>query len=319
VSKKPRIAVVGSANTDLQFMSERVPRGGETMFGTGFDMGFGGKGANQAVAASLCGAQVSMVAAVGGDLLGAETIRNFKSLDVDTAGVRVIDTAATGAALILVEPDGENRIVVVKGANDLLGPADVDGAASQLAAADLILLQFEVPLETVYHTLRFAKAHNVRCMVNPAPALPADLAALATADYLILNETEAEVITGHKTGSPAELNGCVEQLLGSGFRRVVLTLGAQGALLASTTERVHVPPFPVHAVDTSGAGDAFIGSLATFLGEGLAEVEAVRRANLYAALSATHVGTQKSFPRRDRFEAELARRASPPAPAGARR
>ncbi len=308
MSKKPRIAVVGSANTDLQFMSERVPRGGETMFGTGFDMGFGGKGANQAVAASLCGAQVSMVAAVGGDLFGAETVRNFKTLGVETRGVRVIDTAATGAALILVEPNGENRIVVVKGANEQLAPADVDGAADQLAAADLILLQFEVTLETVYHTIRFAQAHKVRCVVNPAPALPADLAALAAADYLILNETEAEVITGHKTQSAAERDACLDHLLAQGFRRVVLTLGAQGALLAGAGERLHVPAFAVQAVDTSGAGDAFIGSLATFLGEGLEEREAVRRANLYAALSAMHVGTQKSFPRRESFEVELARR-----------
>ncbi len=311
MSKTPRIVVVGSANTDLQFMSDALPRGGETIFGTGFDMGFGGKGANQAVAASLCGARVGMVAAVGGDLLGAETIRNFKSLGVDTSGVRVIGEAATGAALILVEPDGENRIIVVKGANDLLSPADVDAAASQLAAADLILLQFEIPLATVYHTIRFAKAHNVRCMVNPAPALPANLAELGAADYLILNETEAQVMTGRTSASQSQLDGCVEQLLGSGFRRVVLTLGAKGALLASASERVHLPPFPVHAVDTTGAGDAFIGSLATFLGEGLAEQEAVTRANLYAALSATRVGTQKSFARRDEFEAELARRRTP--------
>ncbi len=315
MSKTPRIVVVGSANTDLQFMSDAVPRGGETIFGTGFDIGFGGKGANQAVAASLCGAHVGMVAAVGGDLLGAETLRNFKSRGVDTSGVRVIDAAATGAALILVEPDGENRIIVVKGANDLLRPADVDAAASQLAAADMILLQFEIPLETIYHTIRFAKAHNVRCMLNPAPALAANLAELGAADYLIVNETEAEVISGRPARSPEQLEECVRQLLGSGFRRVVLTLGAKGALLASASERVHLPPFPVHAVDTTGAGDAFIGSLATFLGEGLPEQEAVGRANLYAALSATRVGTQKSFVRRDQFEAELARRRSPPAAA----
>ena len=313
MSKTPRIVVVGSANTDLQFMSDALPRGGETIFGTGFDMGFGGKGANQAVAASLCGAHVGMVAAVGGDLLGTETVRNFKSLGVDTSGVRVIGKAATGAALILVEPNGENRIIVVKGANDLLSPADVDAAASQLAAADMILLQFEIPLETVYHTIRFAKAHNVRCMLNPAPALPADLAELGAADYLIVNETEAEVMTGRTARSESELDGCLDQLLGSGFRRVVLTMGSKGALLATASERIHLPPFPVRAVDTTGAGDAFIGSLATFLGEGMAEQEAVTRANLYAALSATRVGTQKSFARRAEFEAELAHRRKPDA------
>lgn len=317
MTKKPRIVVVGSANTDLQFMSQSIPRGGETIFGTGFDMGFGGKGANQAVAASLCGSQVEMIAAVGEDLFGAETIKNFESMGVQTSAVRVIPDAPTGAALILVEPDGENRIIVVKGANDLLTPKDVDAMTAQLAAADMILLQFEIPLETVYRTIEVAKAHNVRCMVNPAPALPADLSKLAAADYLILNETEAEVITGRRVQSEADIDSCVGMLMDSGIRRIVLTLGAKGALLATGAARVHVPPFQVRAVDTTGAGDAFIGSLATFLTEGMSEQEAVSRANLYAALSATRTGTQKSFTRRAEFEAELARRrenpqASPP-------
>ena len=313
----PRIAVVGSANTDLQFMSDIVPRGGETIFGTGFDMGFGGKGANQAVAAALCGAQVDMVGAVGGDMFGAETIRNFNSKGVRTSGVRVIPDVPTGAALILVEAGGENRIIVAKGANDRLTPADVDAAASQLAAADVVLLQFEVPLETVYHTIRLAKAHEVRCIVNPAPALPADLAELARADYLVVNETEAEVLSGRKVRSEGDLQACVDTLLDHGMRRVILTLGARGALLASRSARAHVPPFQVNAVDTTGAGDAFIGSLAVFLTEGMSEGEAVSRANLYAAMSATRTGTQKSFAKRAEFEAELSRRradASPPPP-----
>jgi len=318
VTDTPCIAVVGSANTDLQFMSDVVPRGGETIFGTGFDMGFGGKGANQAVAAALCGARVDMVAAVGGDIFGAETIRNFNSKGVRTSGVRVIPDVPTGAALILVESNGENRIIVAKGANGQLRPADVDAAAPQLAAADMVLLQFEVPLETVYHTIRFARAHNVRCIVNPAPALPADLAELALADYLVVNETEAEVLSGRKVQAEGDLQACVDALLDRGMRRVILTLGARGALLASRSARVHVPPFPVSAVDTTGAGDAFIGSLAVFLTEGMSEGEAVSRANLYAAMSATRTGTQKSFARRAEFEAELSRRradaARPPSP-----
>ncbi len=308
MARRPQIVVVGSANTDLQFMSNVVPRGGETVFGTGFDMGFGGKGANQAVAAALCGAEVEMVAAVGDDLLGAETVKNFNSLGVGTSRIRAIPGAPTGAALILVAADGENRIIVAKGANELLTPADVDAAAPQLAAADMVLLQFEVPLETVYHTIRFAKEHSVRCIVNPAPALPADLSALALADYLILNETEAEVISGRAVQSAADLSACVDALLDRGLRRVILTLGAQGAVLASPSERRHVPAFPVSAVDTTGAGDAFIGSLAVFLTEAMPEEEAVSRASLYAALSATRTGTQKSFPKRAEFEAELIRR-----------
>ncbi len=310
MAKKPRIVVVGSANTDLLFKSNVVPRGGETIFGTGFDMGFGGKGANQAVAASLCGAEVDMVAAVGADLLGAETVRNFTSIGVRTSGVRVIPDAATGAALILVTPDGENRIIVASGANDLLRPADVDAAAPLLAGADMVLLQFEVPLETVYHTIRLAKAHKVRCMVNPAPALAADPSVLALAEYLILNETEAQVITGRQVESQADLDACVTALLDSGIHRVILTLGGRGAVLASHSGRVQVPAFRVSPVDTTGAGDAFIGSLAVFLTEGMTDEEAVTRANLYAALSTTRTGTQKSFVKRGEFEAELTQRRS---------
>ncbi|MDE2449228.1 MAG: ribokinase [Gammaproteobacteria bacterium] len=314
MAEKPRIAVVGSANTDLQFMSDVVPRGGETVFGTGFDMGFGGKGANQAVAAALCGADVEMVAAVGGDPLGTETVRNLNSLGVGTSRVRMIPGTATGAALILVAADGENRIIVAKGANDLLSPADVDAAAPQLGAADMVLLQFEVPLATVYHTIRSARARGVRCIVNPAPALPADLAALALADYLILNETEAEVITGRQVQSEADLNACVDALLERGMQRVILTLGARGAVLASPSSRAHMPAYQVSVADTTGAGDAFIGSLAVFLSEGMSDEEAVRRANLYAALSTTRTGTQKSFAKRAEFEAELIRRRPGAAP-----
>ncbi len=308
MAKTPRIVVVGSANTDLLFTSNVVPRGGETVFGTGFDLGFGGKGANQAVAASLCGADVEMVAAVGSDLLGTETVRNFTSIGVRSSGVRVVAGAPTGAAMILVTPDGENRIVVASGANDLLRPADVDAAASLFVGADMVLLQFEVPLETVYHTIRLAKTHKVRCMVNPAPAVAADLSVLGLADYLILNETEAEVITGKHVQSEADLDACVASLLNAGIRRVILTLGSRGAVVASHTGRVLAPPFHVTPVDTTGAGDAFIGSLAVFLSEGMPEEEAVTRANLYAALSTLRTGTQKSFVKRDEFDAELGRR-----------
>ena len=306
MTTRPRIVVVGSINADLQFMSPSIPRGGQTILGSGFDMGFGGKGANQAVAARLCGAQVAMIAAVGGDLLGTEAIANLHAQGVDTAAVRVVPDAATGTALILLEPSAENRIIVVKGANDRLSPAHIDAAADQIAEADMVLVQFEIPLQTVYHTVRLAKMHRVACMVNPAPALAADLTALACADYLIVNETEAETMAGRGPGTDPQQ--CIDELLARGVRRVVLTIGAKGAVLASREQRVHLPGFPISAVDTTGAGDAFIGSLATFLTEGMTECEAVTRANLYAALSATRVGAQKSFAPRAEVDAEWARR-----------
>jgi ribokinase len=292
----PRIAVVGSANTDLITFGDAFPRPGETIFGQNFDLGFGGKGANQAIAARLCGAEVLMVARVGSDLFGEATIRNFTSFGVDTTHVRVLEGVSTGVAPIFVEPSGQNRIIVVKGANDRLLPADVDAAAVQLRTVDTIILQFEIPLATIYHTVRFARANSIRCIVNPAPALPADLAQLTAADYFIPNETEAELITGHPVRTVEEAH------------KVILTLGARGALLAAAAGTVHVPPYTVTAVDTTGAGDAFIGSLAVFLAEGVAEKEAVARANLYAGLSTTRIGTQKSFLKRADFAAQWAQR-----------
>jgi len=308
MASTPRIAVIGSANTDLITFADAFPRPGETIFGKNFDLGFGGKGANQAVAARLCGGDVLMVAKVGQDLFGEATVKNFASLGIDTTHVRIVQGAPTGVAPIFVEPSGQNRIIVVKGANDLLLPADVDAAAAQLRGVATIILQFEIPLETIYHTVRFARANNIRCIVNPAPALPADLTSLSAADYFIPNETEAEVITGKPVRTLEDAGRCASDLLKKGFQRVVITLGSRGSLLAGPAGHVHVPPFAVTATDTTGAGDAFIGSLAVFLAEGISEQDALARANLYAALSTTRVGTQKSFPTRAEFEAEWAKR-----------
>lgn len=308
MAQTPRIAVVGSANTDLITFADTFPRPGETLFGQNFDLGFGGKGANQAVAARLCGAEVVMVAKVGKDLFGEATVKNFNSFGVDTRHVKIVDGAPTGVAPIFVEPGGQNRIIVVKGANDRLTPADVDAAAAELSRAQTIILQFEIPLATIYHTVRFARAHDIRCIVNPAPAVPASLADLTGADYFIPNETEAELITGLPVQTIDQAAACAAALLAKGFRRVLITLGSRGSLLADSNGSAHIQPFPVQAVDTTGAGDAFIGSLAVFLAEGLAEKDAIARASLYAALSTTRVGTQKSFPRRAQLEEEWVKR-----------
>jgi ribokinase len=304
----PRIAVIGSANTDLTTFTDVFPRPGETLFGKNFEMGFGGKGANQAVAARLCGADVLMVAKVGRDLFGQATIDNFTSFGIDTKHVQIVDDAPTGVAPIFVEANGQNRIIVVKGANDRLTPADVDAAAADLRQVDTIILQFEIPLQTIYHAIRFARANRIRCIVNPAPAVPADLSELVGADLFIPNETEAELLTGQPVRSEADAAACAATLIGKGFRRVVITLGARGSLAADASGHTHVPPYRVASVDTSGAGDAFIGSLAVFLAEGVAEQEALARANLYAALSTTRTGTQKSFARRADFEAQWQQR-----------
>ncbi len=259
--KRPRIAVVGSANVDLTTFTDRFPKPGETIFGQKFDLGFGGKGANQAVASKLCGAEVFMVARVGSDLFGPATIQNFKKLGIDATYVKQVEGVSSGVAPIFVESSGQNRIFVVKGANDELKPADVDAAAEMLQTVD--------------------------CM-----------------DYFVPNESEAETITGMPVRNLDDAKKCAAKLLGDGIGRVIITLGANGSLLASRDGMEHLPAFTVKSLDSTGAGDAFIGSFAVFLGEGLSEREAVRRANLYAGLSTTGVGTQKSFYDRARFDTE---------------
>ena len=306
MAKRPKIAVVGSANIDLTTFTNQFPKPGETIFAQRFDLGFGGKGANQAVAARLCGAEVFMVARVGSDLFGPATIENFRKLGIDATHVKQVEGLSSGVAPIFVEANGQNRILVVKGANDALKPADVDAAAETLMVADCIVLQFEIPLETVYYTVEFARKHEILCILNPAPAQPVDLHALRDLDYFVPNENEAASIMECPVKNVEDAKKCAQKLVAGGIRRVIITLGANGSLLASRDGSAHVPAFAVNSVDSSGAGDAFIGSFAVFLAEGLPEQEAVRRANLYAALSTTGVGTQKSFYDRARFDAEWA-------------
>ena len=308
MAKRPRIAVVGSANIDLTTFTNQFPKPGETIFGQKFDLGFGGKGANQAVAARLCGAEVFMVARVGSDLFGPATIENFRKQGIDPTHVKQVEGLSSGVAPIFVESNGQNRILVVKGANDALKPADVDAAAETLKSADCIVLQFEIPVATVYYTIDFARKHGIRCILNPAPAQPVDLSALKDLDYFVPNESEAETIVGSPVKNVEDAKACAQKLVAAGIRRVIITLGANGSLLASRDGSEHVRPFAVNTVDSTGAGDAFIGSFAVFLGEGVPEKEAVRRANLYAGLSTMGVGTQKSFYDRARFDAEWATR-----------
>jgi ribokinase len=300
----PRILVVGSANVDLTTFTDRFPSPGETIFGDRFDMGWGGKGANQAVAARLCGADVHMVARVGDDLFGAATIANFRAQGIGADHVRVVPGVSSGVAPIFVESNGQNRIIVVKGANDCLAPGDVDEAIPLLEQADCIVAQLEVPVETVYHTIAIARRFGKRCILNPAPGQPLDFARIAAVDYFVPNESEAETITGLPVKTVEEAGACARVLLERGLRRVIITLGERGAFFASAAEAALVPPFTVDAKDTTGAGDAFVGSFAVFLAETGDDRESIARANRYAALSTMNVGTQKSFVSRQRFEEE---------------
>ncbi len=305
--RPPHIVVVGSANVDLTTFTDTFPKPGETIFGREFHLGFGGKGANQAVAARLCGAEVSMIARVGDDLFGPASIKNFSSLGIHTGYVLITSGVSSGVAPIFVDSSGQNRILVVKGANDRLVPADVDTASEVLSTADCLVLQLEVPVDTVYYALRTARNRGIRSILNPAPAQPLDWAELANADYVIPNESEAETLSGMPVRNLEEAQLCAVRLLKNGLRRVIITLGENGALSAGPDGSRHVPAFAMKAMDTTGAGDAFIGSFAYFLASGYGELEAIARANLYAALSTTRVGTQSSFPTREEFEGAHAR------------
>ncbi len=308
MAKQPHIVVVGSANIDLTTFIDAMPRPGETVFGREFHLGFGGKGANQAVAARLCGARVSIVARVGDDLFGPATIRNFQERGIEAGHVIVTRGVSSGVAPIFVDHAGQNRIVVVKGANDRLTPADVDAAGGLLRGADCIVLQLEVPPETVYHTLRFGRQHGIRTILNPAPGQPLDLAEVANADYVIPNETEAEALGGMPVHNVPEAYTCAVNLVSRGLRKVIVTLGENGAVYADAAGCHHVAAHAVTPFDTTGAGDAFIGAFAAFLSAGAEERDAIERASVYAALSTLKAGTQMSFATRERFEEEWAKR-----------
>ena len=302
--------MVGSANVDLTTFSDRFPKAGETIFGEHFDLGWGGKGANQAVAARLCGAEVSMVARVGDDLFGPATIKNFESQGIDASHVRIVAGASSGVAPIFVESNGQNRIIVVKGANDRLLPADVDEAHAGARGRRLHRAAVRDPARDGLPHGAFRPAARHPLHRQPGAGQPVDLAALAGVDYFVPNETEAETITGMPVRSVEDARACATHLVRQGLQRVIITLGEKGALVAHETGRDLIAPYRVATKDTTGAGDAFVGSFAVFLGEGLAERDAIARANLYAALSTMSVGTQKSFVTREQFDGEWRTRAA---------
>ena len=302
--KKPRIAVIGSCNVDLTTITDAFPEPGETIFARDFHLGFGGKGANQAVAAKRCGADVWMIARVGDDLFGEATIENFAAIGIDTTYVRKTPGVSSGVAPIFVDSTGQNRILVAKGANDKMTPADVDAASDVLRNTDFLVMQLEIPVDTVLYAVNFAHKNGIRSILNPAPGMKFNFEEIRAADYLIPNETEAQTLTGMPVTTVEEAQGCATHLLNAGLKLVIVTLGAKGSILVGGNSILHAPPFPVHAVDTSGAGDAFIGSLATFLAKGIEEQEAVKRGNLYAALSTQNLGTQSSFVTAEEFENE---------------
>lgn len=291
----PRICVVGSANLDLNTYVERFPAPGETLHGRRFTTGYGGKGANQAVMAARLGGAVMLIARVGSDALGRDMAEHFRTEGIDTSPVRSTEGVSTGTAVITVDASGRNTIIVTPGANGLLAAADVEAARTAIETAAVLVCQQEVPVEANLAAMRIAHGAGVPVIYNPAPVgdgMPAEAFSLTA--VLCPNETEAVQLTGGST-SPEEV---VRALQSRGAKNVVLTLGEAGCFVSTEHgEGVMLAAPKVTAVDTTGAGDAFIGSLAFFLARGVELVEAARRANRVAAVSVTAAGTQTSFPR----------------------
>ncbi|MFE2409902.1 ribokinase [Kitasatospora sp. NPDC059408] len=295
------VLVVGSANVDLVIGVERRPGAGETVLGSDLAVHPGGKGANQAVAAARLGARTALLARVGDDANGRLLLESQRNAGVDTEGV-LVGGAPTGVALITVDPSGDNSIVVSPGANGRLTPEDVRAAAPLFHASRVVSAQLEIPLESVVEVVRQLPS-GTRFVLNPSPprALPAEV--LAACDPLIVNEHEARVILGGEaTGDdPA---AWVRELLASGPTSVVVTLGSDGALVASSDEKVvRVASVKVDAVDTTGAGDSFTAALAWKLGAGASLAEAAAYAARVGAVAVTRRGAQESFPTAAEVEA----------------
>lgn len=299
--KTPRIVVVGSSNTDMVVKSQRIPAPGETVTGGRFVMAAGGKGANQAVAAARLGAEVTLVAKTGQDMFGDQAIANYRHEGIVTDFIFRDPQNHTGVALILVDERGENLISVASGANHALRPEDVEQAAARIRAADAVLLQLEIPLETVKFTAQLAADAGVPVVLDPAPApaSPLDAALVRLATYVKPNETEAERLTGIPVQDESSARRAADALLRSGAGHAIITLGAKGALWAGPQGSGFVPGYCVKALDSTAAGDAFSGALACALARGAAIDEAVRYASLVGALSVTRLGAQPSLPTED--------------------
>jgi ribokinase len=299
------ILVIGSLNADLVVRAPHFPQPGETIGGDDLQIIPGGKGANQAVAAARQGASVAMLGRVGKDGFGDLLLDNLGKNNVDTSKIER-DDAATGTAIIVVDENGQNSIVLSAGANGKVSPADVDRASSlaQPPAGNpsLILLQLEIPTPTVLHAAQYARKNNIRVILNPAPAQPLPDELISLIDFIIPNETELSLLTGIEVKDISSAGQAAKILLNRGARNVIVTLGEKGALVVSGAQVKQVDTYKVDIVDTTAAGDAFIGGFASALLRGVEIEEAVKYANACGALAVTKFGAQPSLPTKEEVE-----------------
>ena len=302
----PKVTVVGSLNIDLVCHATRRPGKGETIIGDAFDIFTGGKGFNQATAAARLGAEVTLVGSVGADPFGEMLLAATENEHIDSRFVTKRTDTGTGVATIVIEPDGDNSIIVVPRANMALTTADIDAAADTIADADVLLLQLETPVAASEHAAEIAKAHGTMVILNPAPAQPLPDSLLAYVDILTPNQSEAELLSGMRVSNDEETHNAAEvlraRMVDTATAAVVLTLGEQGALILTATISERVSALSVDAVDTTGAGDAFCGALATALASGKTLHTAIAFANAAGAAAVTVVGATPSMPTRAKVD-----------------
>lgn len=296
------IFVIGSSNTDMVVKTTRLPAPGETVIGGSFLMNPGGKGANQAVTAARLGGKVIFVAKVGNDMFGKQAIRQFHHERIDSRFVVTDQGHPSGVALINVDSEGENSIVVAPGSNASLKCSDVQAALDQLDHQDIVLLQLEIPLATVAYAIRQAFGKGCRIILNPAPAQALSAEILSSLYIITPNETEAELLTGIKVHDEQTAQQAAEKLRQAGVRNVILTLGARGAYLHNETTSQLICAPPVTPVDTTAAGDCFNGALAVALSEHVDLPQGVVFACKAASVSVTRMGAQSSIPHRKEIE-----------------
>jgi len=290
-----KIVVVGSSNTDLITTVKNFPAAGETIVGKSFLQAMGGKGANQAVAAHKSGGDVKFIACLGTDANGQNTLKYFQEMGLDVSSALLVEDAPSGTAIILVDENGENCIVVTPGSNNLLLPDYIHKIEDDIAACDMVLMQMEIPYDTIKTVCELARKHRKTVMLNVAPARRLDEELLKTIDILIVNEIEAEMVSGLKIDETGE-EAVVDKLLELGAKTVVLTLGKQGCLLKNSREFYLVPAFRVKAIDTTAAGDTFCGALAARLTRGESWEQALMFATAASAICVTRMGAQPSIP-----------------------
>ena len=301
----PSIGVLGSLNVDLTISLPRFHQPGETIHGTDFQVFTGGKGGNQAVAAAKLGVQTLMMGKLGADQNGDTYRKVMRNLGIAQDTVLTVEGTPSGVALIEVDATGENRIALVPGANYAVNRDMVDALFPSLLKCDILLMQLEIPMDTVEYAAQKWKAAGKPLLLDPAPAVPLGPDLLGAVSYLTPNETELQILTGMATDTEERVEKAARALLAQGVRCVIAKLGARGAMLVDSNQAVIVPGFSVNAVDTTAAGDSFNAGFAAALMEGKTPLEAVRFANAVAAISTTGMGAQSAMPNRAQVEAFL--------------